>query len=845
MTHPFYLTPASISFLAQFILSLSITIFLALRLRSRDTALILLTCFFAGATTFIGLMFLDAVLLPYPRLLWAVYAENAVLALMLVFLLQFAYRFPQHYPQHKWEARAGLVVSLAYFLWEAGYMIYRYVSLLGHDTVYFRPFFSIYLMGIVLALPPIAFLRQCIAADARPVSWLHKLWKPEGKGARGARAFVGVFGILFLMGVANVALTVGLPNTVYNAILSIGILVSLWLFASNYINFAPGGVGVQTKLLVLTLTLVLALLGSVGWFIAPPYIRTFQPNLSDHQTLRFTPDGAGGYDVEEVAFFFESELGERLPVPHGHEVSNYEVDFHFPFYGQAYDEVYVSSYGTLVMGEPFWEPNMQTRGANFPAIFPLMIDLDPDPSPDQGGGLYARLDPEAGRLIVTWDHLPVFSRPHAVFTFQVQLYQDGVFQITYDDLSLPFLFDPDASPRENPWLRGIVAGQGEPLHTNAADLLTTARIGGAPLIENYHLAFRHYLHDFMQPLATILIGGSILLSIALPLLMRLSIVRPLESLTAGVRQLEAGDLSIELPIQNEDEIGYLTGAFNTMAARLGDLIHNLEARVAERTEALHRINDEMALQLQEIQARNEELDAFARTVAHDIKNPLSTISGYAGFLVENGQQLPPEEIADFLNIVDRNAAHLARVVDALLLLARVRQQEVPLEPVDMGPMLDRAVARLSGEIAASQAEVILPPNGTWPRALGYAPWIEEIWINYLGNGCRYGGCPPRRELGGEMLAGGRVRFWVRDHGPGIAPEDQARLFTPFTQLAPGRSDGHGLGLSIVRRIADKLGGQAGVESAPGQGSLFYFTLPAAPGADADGGTQKGADEHGG
>ncbi|MBN1660914.1 MAG: hypothetical protein JXA93_21135 [Anaerolineae bacterium] len=320
-----YLTPASISFLAQFILSLSITLFLALHLRGGTIRLVLLTCFFAGATAFIGLMFLDTALLPFQRLL-AVYAENAVLALALVFLLQFAYRFPQPYPQHKWEARAGLVISLFYFLWEAGFMVYRYVSLLGQGAVYYRPFFPIYLMGLVLALPPLAFIRQCIAADARtterPVSWLRKLWQPEGRGARGARAFVGVFGILFLLGITNIALTIGLPYAVYNAALSIGVLVALWLFATNYINFLRGGVSVQTRLSVLTLTLVLALLGSVGWFIAPPYIETFHPNLTDHQTLRFTPNEAGGYDIDEVAFAFESELGERLPLSHGYEVRN-------------------------------------------------------------------------------------------------------------------------------------------------------------------------------------------------------------------------------------------------------------------------------------------------------------------------------------------------------------------------------------------------------------------------------------------------------------------------------------------------------------------------------------------
>ncbi len=818
-----HLTPASISFLTQLILSLAITVFLALRLRRGSGQLALLTCFFAGATAFIGLMFLDAALSPFHRLL-AVYAQNAVLALALVFLLAFAYRFPQQYPQHKWEARAGLAFSLVYFLWEAVFMVNRYVALLGQGMVYFRPFFPIYMMGVALALPPIAFVRQCVAADPRPVGWLRKLCKPEGKGARGARAFVAVFGILFLLGMTNIALTRGLPTAVYNAAMSIGVLVSLWLFATNYINFVRGGVSVQTRLSVLTITLVLALLGSVGWFIAPPYIRAFQPNLTDHQTLRFTPNDAGGYDVNEAAFAFESELGERLPVLHGSDAGNPKVDFAFPFYGQVYGEVYVSGFGAIALGEPFWEPNMQACCAGVPAILPLMIDLDPDPPPGRGGGVYARVDADGGRLIVTWDHLPVFTRPEAVFTFQAVLYRDGAFDITYNGLPLPFVFDPDASPRDNPWVRGAVAGRGEPLHTNATDLLTTAQTGGYPLLENYQLAFRRYLHEFMLPLAAIVIGGSLLLSIVLPLLLRWSVVRPLESLTAGVRQIEAGDLTVELPIHSEDEIGYLTGAFNAMAARLGDLIHNLEARVAERTEALHVVNAEMAHQLHEVQARNEELDAYARTVAHDIKNPLSMIAGYAGFLIHSGQDISPDDLSKSLRVIDRSAIGLGRVVDALLLLARVRKEEVPLEPVDMGRVLERAMARLSNTIEESRAEVVLPPAASWPVALGYAPWIEEVWVNYLSNGCRYGGAPPRLELGSEAPDGGKVRFWVRDYGPGISAEDQARLFTPFTQLDRGQGKGHGLGLSIVRRIADKLGGQAGVESAPGQGSLFYFTL---------------------
>jgi signal transduction histidine kinase len=128
-------------------------------------------------------------------------------------------------------------------------------------------------------------------------------------------------------------------------------------------------------------------------------------------------------------------------------------------------------------------------------------------------------------------------------------------------------------------------------------------------------------------------------------------------------------------------------------------------------------------------------------------------------------------------------------------------------------------------IAEQEVEIIVPDE--WPVAVGYAPWIEEVWVNYLSNGIKYGGEPPQLELGATPSngPGEQTRFWIRDNGPGIKPEDQARLFTPFTQLGHDRSKGHGLGLSIVQRIVEKLGGQVGVESRIGQGTVFSFSLP--------------------
>lgn len=144
--------------------------------------------------------------------------------------------------------------------------------------------------------------------------------------------------------------------------------------------------------------------------------------------------------------------------------------------------------------------------------------------------------------------------------------------------------------------------------------------------------------------------------------------------------------------------------------------------------------------------------------------------------------------------------------------------------LDMAEIIEQAIERLNSVIIDSQAELILPE--TWPVAWGYGPWVEEVWVNYLINGLKYGGQPPRLEFGATPQTEGMVRFWLQDNGPGLSAADQAVLFTEFTRLNEVQIKGHGLGLSIVRRIMDKLGGQAGVESEPGQGSRFFFTLKA-------------------
>ena len=173
---------------------------------------------------------------------------------------------------------------------------------------------------------------------------------------------------------------------------------------------------------------------------------------------------------------------------------------------------------------------------------------------------------------------------------------------------------------------------------------------------------------------------------------------------------------------------------------------------------------------------------------------------------------------------------MSKIIDELLLLSELHKSEVETRPLDMVNIVAESVGRLTDDIKDTQAEIIWPYPPEWPAALGYGPWVEEVWVNYLSNALKYGGTPlaaPRIELGAASQPDGMACYWVRDHGRGITPEKQSRLFAPFTHLNQVRPRGHGLGLSIVRQIVEKLGGQVGLNSQVGEGSTFYFALPAA------------------
>lgn len=231
------------------------------------------------------------------------------------------------------------------------------------------------------------------------------------------------------------------------------------------------------------------------------------------------------------------------------------------------------------------------------------------------------------------------------------------------------------------------------------------------------------------------------------------------------------------------------------------------------------------------QQRNEStiaaLESFAGTVAHDLKNPLNMVLTTAEVVNNLFHELPADDIRDYLAKISRQAKKMDAIIDELMVLASVDADQVPRQPLDITSILQEVRIRIEHYLYDyPDARIAMPQR--WPLAAGHPPWVEEVFINYMTNALKYGGTPPIVRLGAETLEDGMIRFWVRDNGPGIGHAQQSSLFKPWQRLNPKlRAKGHGLGLSIVKRIVERLGGEVGVMSAPGHGTEFWFTLPPA------------------
>lgn len=242
----------------------------------------------------------------------------------------------------------------------------------------------------------------------------------------------------------------------------------------------------------------------------------------------------------------------------------------------------------------------------------------------------------------------------------------------------------------------------------------------------------------------------------------------------------------------------------------------LERRVAERTAQLERSVD--------------ELERFTYSVAHDLRAPLRVIHRYGELLLAKRGTLEDADVRDYLGRVMAGAKRMDALILDLLGYSKVSRTVAAKEPLDAGAVVRETLKEFEASIAERGATVTAAES--FPRVLGDRVLLGRVLANLLANALKFvpGGVAPRVEIGAETVEG-RVRLWVRDNGLGIDPLYRGRIFGLFERLhAQNEFPGTGIGLAIVSRAAERMGGRVDFESELGKGSRFWIELPPAEGA---------------
>lgn len=340
----------------------------------------------------------------------------------------------------------------------------------------------------------------------------------------------------------------------------------------------------------------------------------------------------------------------------------------------------------------------------------------------------------------------------------------------------------------------------------------------------------------------VMLGAGLLLSLLAALRIGADIADPLLALRLAMRRYRAGErgIRVEKPVQGE--IGELAHDFNRMAqalegsqSALREQVRVATAELQRTVEALSAKNAQLEAARLEALSAGREKQAFLARMSHELRTPLNAVIGFSRLLqIEGGGRATLE----YTQTIDRAANQLLCVVDGILDFTKLESGGIELErvPFDLRDCLEDVVAMLRPAAHEKGLELALIMHRDIPETLlGDADRIAQVLLNLLNNAIKFTAAGHVFVEAGSTAspgAPGGVRILVSDTGIGLSEEQRARLFRPFAQADSSitrRYGGTGLGLIISKRLVERMGGDIGVESMPGKGSRFFFTLPCGPG----------------
>ena len=250
----------------------------------------------------------------------------------------------------------------------------------------------------------------------------------------------------------------------------------------------------------------------------------------------------------------------------------------------------------------------------------------------------------------------------------------------------------------------------------------------------------------------------------------------------------------------------------------------LEQRVRERTIQLESANRQLTQINQKLAVANQDLEEFAYSISHDLREPLRAISGFSSILLRNQNTLSEANRQDYLRRIITSTQQGDQLIEDLLAYSRLSRTEIPLQPINLSLLIPEILRQLQPEIQQRQAQVQI--EQPLAEVMGNRTILIQIVTNLIINAIKFvaPGVKPQVRIWSEQR-GNRIRLWVVDNGIGIAQEYQQQVFQVFNRLHSNEVyPGTGIGLAIVRKGVERLGGNVGVESQPQQGSRFWIEL---------------------
>jgi signal transduction histidine kinase len=302
------------------------------------------------------------------------------------------------------------------------------------------------------------------------------------------------------------------------------------------------------------------------------------------------------------------------------------------------------------------------------------------------------------------------------------------------------------------------------------------------------------------------------------------ILRQVRGLVSAARKMRRGDLTARSGVEHSPgEIGQLARSFDEMAGTLEQRVVDLQRAEAE----LKTLNEELERRVLErtveLKRSNEDLEQFAYVASHDLQEPLRMIQNYLQLVRQRYDKQLDSNAREFIAFALDGAARMHQLIRDLLTYSRVGSNGKDFSTTDSQGALAGALANLKVAIEESGAEITHDPLPTVP---GDIVQLTQLFQNLIGNAVKFRGeSAPRIHIGVRQL-GHEWEFSVRDNGIGIAEQDFQRIFVVFQRLhGRERFAGTGIGLSVCKKIVERHGGRIWVESKPGKGTTFHFTLP--------------------